>query len=152
MNVGAICVRNVVTVRELDELTKAAQLMREHHVGYLVVVGPKLDVDSGFLPIGVLTDRDIVVGVVAKDTDPKTLRVGDLMTRRPIVVEEGASISEALGQMRHIGIRRIPVTDRKGLLVGVLSLDDILGALSADLVDVAGSVRKEVRVEKALRP
>ena len=152
MNVGDICVRNVVTVRELDELTKAAQLMREQHVGYLVVVGSKVSTDSGFVPIGVLTDRDIVVGVLAKDTDPKALRVADLMTRQPVVVGEGASISEALGEMRRIGIRRIPVTDRNGLLVGVLSLDDILGALSADLVDVAGSVRKEVRVEKALRP
>jgi len=152
MNVGDICVRTVVTVQEPDELTKAARLMREQHVGYLVVVGPKVGVESGFVPIGVLTDRDIVVGVVAKDTDPKALRVGDLMTRQPVVVSESASISAALGEMRRIGIRRIPVTDRNGLLVGVLSLDDILGALSADLVDVAGSVRKEVRVEKALRP
>ena len=152
MNVGDICVRTVVTVQEPDELTKAARLMREQHVGYLVVVGPKVGVESAFVPIGVLTDRDIVVGVVAKDTDPKALRVGDLMTRQPVVVSESASISAALGEMRRIGIRRIPVTDRNGLLVGVLSLDDILGALSADLVDVAGSVRKEVRVEKALRP
>ena len=152
MNVGEICIRNVVTVQEFDEVTKAAQLMREQHVGYLVVAAPKLGVESGFVPIGVLTDRDIVVGVVAKETDPKALRVGDLMTRQPVVVEESASMSEALGEMRRIGIRRIPVTDRNGLLVGVLSLDDILSAISADLVDLAGSVRKEVRVEKALRP
>ena len=152
MNVGDICTRTVVTVQETDELTQAAQLMREQHVGYLVAVGPKVGLESGFIPIGVLTDRDIVVGVIAKDTDPKALRVGDLMTRQPIVVDESASISTALGEMRRIGIRRIPVTDRNGLLVGVLSLDDILGALSADRVDVAGSVRKEVRVEKALRP
>jgi CBS domain-containing protein len=152
MNVGEICVRNVVTVQEFDELTKAAQLMREQHVGYLIVVGPKAGVDSGFVPVGVLTDRDIVVGVVAKDTDPKALRVSDLMTREPVVVDESASISTALGEMRRIGIRRIPVTGRNGFLVGVLSLDDVLCTLSADLVDVAGSVRNEVRVEKALRP
>lgn len=151
MNVGEICVRNVITVREFDDLTKAAELMRERHIGYLVVVGPKVG-ESGFVPIGVLTDRDIVVGVVAKDTDPKALRVGDLMTRQPVVVNENASLGQALGEMRHIGIRRIPVTGRNGLLIGVLSLDDILGALSEELSDVAGSVRNEVRMEKALRP
>lgn len=151
MNVGEICVRTVVTVRELDELTKAAELMREKHIGYLVVAGPKVGA-SGFVPIGVLTDRDIVVGVVAKETDPKTLRVGDLMTRQPVVVEESASISQALSEMRRIGVRRIPVVGRNGILAGVLSLDDILGVLSEELSDVAGSIRKEVRMEEALRP
>ncbi|HEY6922469.1 MAG TPA: CBS domain-containing protein, partial [Steroidobacteraceae bacterium] len=111
MNVGQICVRNVVTARELDDLTKAAEVMREKHIGYLVVVGPKVGV-SGFVPIGVLTDRDIVIGVVAKNTDPKTLRVGDLMTRQPVVVDENDSITQALGEMRRIGVRRIPVVSR----------------------------------------
>jgi CBS domain-containing protein len=151
MNVGEICVRNVITVLEVDELTKAAEVMREKHIGYLVVVGPKVG-ESGFAPIGVLTDRDIVVGVVAKDTDPKTLRVGDLMTRQPVVVDEDASLTQALSEMRRIGVRRIPVVGHNGLLTGVLSLDDILGALSEELSDVAGSIRKEVRMEEALRP
>ena len=151
MNVGEICVRHVVTVRELDGLTQAAEVMREKHIGYLVVVGPKVG-ESGFAPIGVLTYRDIVVGVVAKDTDPKTLRVGDLMTRQPVVVDEDASLTQALSEMRRIGVRRIPVVGHNGLLTGVLSLDDILGALSEELSDVAGSIRKEVRMEEALRP
>lgn len=151
MNVGEICVRNVVTVRESDELSKAAAVMREQHVGYLVVVEPKVG-ESGFAPVGVLTDRDIVVGVVAKDTDPKALRVGDLMTRQPVVVHESASLNEALGEMRNIGVRRMPVVGRGSILVGVLSLDDILGAISEELLGVAGSVRKELKVEQALRP
>jgi CBS domain-containing protein len=151
MNVAEICVRDVVTVRESDELSKAAGLMRERHVGYLVVVEPKVG-ESGSVPIGVLTDRDIVVGVVAKDTDPRTLRVGDLMTRQPVVVNENATLSQALGEMRNIGVRRIPVVRRGGVLVGVLSLDDILSAISEELLGVAGSVRKELTMEKALRP
>jgi CBS domain-containing protein len=151
MNVGEICVRNVVTVLEVDELTKAAEVMREKHIGYLVVVGPKPG-EAGFMPIGVLTDRDIVVGVVAKHTDPKALRVGDLMTRQPVVVNENASLTQALSEMRRIGVRRVPVVGRTGLLTGVLSLDDILGAVSEELLDVAGSIRKEVRMEEALRP
>jgi len=151
MNVGDICVRNVVTVRESDELTKAAAVMRERHVGYLVVIEPKAG-ESDFVPIGVLTDRDIVVGVVAKETDPKALRVGDLMTRQPVVANENSSLSQALGEMRNIGVRRIPVVGRGGVLVGVLSLDDILSAISEELLGVAGSVRKELTMEKALRP
>ncbi len=151
MNVGDICTRDVVTVREFDELTAAAQLMREKHVGYLIVVAPMLE-DSSFKPVGVLTDRDIVIAVVARETDARTLRVGDLMTRQPVVVDENASVGSALRDMRRVGIRRVPVTGRDGRLLGVLSLDDILGAISEELLDVAGSIRSEVRIEKALRP
>jgi CBS domain-containing protein len=151
MNVQDICTRDVVTAREFDELTAAAQLMREKHVGCLIVVTPAVE-EGSFKPIGVLTDRDIVIAVVARETDPRTLRVGDLMTRQPVVVSEEASVASALGEMRRIGVRRVPVIGRRGMLVGILSLDDILGALSGELLDVAGSIRSEVKIEKALRP
>ena len=150
MNVGDICVHNVVTVLEHDELTAAARVMREQHVGYLVVVMQKVG-ETGFLPIGVLTDRDIVVSVIAQATDPASLHVGDLMTRHPVVVEESAPLSKALQEMRRTGVRRLPVVDRGGLLVGILSLDDVLGTLSGELLDVAAATRTEVRMEKALR-
>ena len=151
MKVGDICARNVVSVREFDELTAAARVMRERHVGYLVVVVPTVS-ESALKPVGVLTDRDIVVGVVARETDPRSLRVGDLMTRQPVMVDEDQPIGAALREMRRIGVRRIPVVDHSGCLVGVLSLDEIVGALSEELTDVAGPIRSEVRIEKALRP
>ncbi|HVW68462.1 MAG TPA: CBS domain-containing protein [Steroidobacteraceae bacterium] len=151
MKVGDICARNVVSVREFDELTAAARVMRERHVGYLVVVVPTVS-ESALKPVGVLTDRDIVVGVIARETDPRSLRVGDLMTRQPVMVDEDQPIGAALREMRRIGVRRIPVVDHSGCLVGVLSLDEIVGALSEELTDVAGSIRSEVRIEKALRP
>lgn len=113
MNVGDICAHNVVTVLEHDELTTAARMMREQHVGYLVVVMQKVG-ETGLLPIGVLTDRDIVVGVVAQATDPASLHVGDLMTRHPVVVEESAPLSKALQEMRRTGVRRLPVVGRAG--------------------------------------
>ncbi len=150
MKVSDICARDVVVVRESDELTAAARLMRERHVGYLVVVVPAVS-ESALQPVGVITDRDIVVGVVARETDPRSLRVGDLMTRQPVVVDEDQTIGTALGEMRRIGVRRIPVVGRNGCLTGILSLDEILGALSEELADVAGSIRSEVRIEKALR-
>lgn len=151
MKVGDICGRNVVTVREFDELAASAQLMREHHIGYLVVVEPDV-ANRTVLPVGVLTDRDIVVGVIAQGTDPRTLRVGDVMKRKPILAEEDSSVSDALRHMREIGVRRLPVVGVMGQLVGVLSLDDVLDAFAEQLMDVARSIRHELKMEGALRP
>ena len=151
MRVGDICSRNVITIRESEELTSAAQLMRQKHVGYLIVIEPKLD-ESTVVPVGVLTDRDIVVGVVARETDPRALKVGDVMTRQPVLARDDSTVSAALHHMREIGVRRLPVVDRSGRLVGVLSLDDVLDGLADELMDVASSIRHELKVENALRP
>jgi len=151
MDIGTLCNRNVIMVRELDELTLAAKLMREKHIGYLVVVKPNI-ADGSFSPVGVLTDRDIVVAVVAKEADPRSLTVGDVMTRQPAVVDEQTAVSTALRLMRQIGVRRLPVIGRGGMLVGVLSMDDVLDALAGELTDVAGSIRREITMEGALRP
>jgi CBS domain-containing protein len=150
MNAGALCKREPVTVREFDELISAARLMREQHVGYLVVVEPILG-EGGYKPVGVLTDRDIVVGVVAKEVDPRSLQVADLMSRQPVVVDENSSVESLLNDMRRIGVRRMPVVGRGGRLVGVVSLDDILDTLAREMTAVSGSVQNEMRRETALR-
>ncbi len=150
MKVGKICQRNAVTVGERDEITKAAQLMREKHVGYLVVTescGEALQ-----RPIGVLTDRDIVVTVVARETDPRAFIVGEIMTRQPVSIAESDSVETALHEMRRIGVRRMPVVGSRGELVGVLSLDDLLTVLADQVQSVAGSVLNERRIEGTLRP
>lgn len=151
MKVGDICTRTVVTVREFDDLTAAAQLMRQEHIGYLIVIEPNVGTNTA-VPVGVVTDRDIVVAVVARETDPRTLKVGDVMTRQPVLVEEDSSVPAALYHMREIGVRRLPVVGRGGVLSGVLSLDDVLEALAEELTDVASSIRRELKVESALRP
>ncbi len=151
MNVGKMCKRNVVTAREGDELNTAAQLMRENHVGYLVIAEPNPAKDM-MMPVGVLTDRDIVVSVLAKDANPSAPRVGDIMTRQPVVVGEGKSIASALAEMRRMGVRRLPVVGSVGQFIGVLSLDDVLDSLAGELLDVAGSVRNEQLIENSLRP
>ncbi|HYM43256.1 MAG TPA: CBS domain-containing protein [Steroidobacteraceae bacterium] len=150
MNVTEICKRPAVTILQTEELGAAARLMRERHIGYLVVVEPHLP--GSFRPTGVLTDRDIVVAVVARGEDPRQLRVGDVMTRQPTVVEESKSLSYALEQMRRIGVRRVPVVGALGELTGVLSLDDVLDTLARDLHGVASSIRSELHMEAALRP
>jgi len=151
MNVGQICQRSTVTVRTFNEVTYAAQLMREKHVGYLVVVEPNVS-DGLSRPVGVLTDRDIVVTVVARQTDPRTLRVGDIMTQQPVTVGAADSIDRALQEMRRIGVRRMPVVGHRGELVGVLSLDDVLNVVAGEVQNVAGSLRNERLIEGALRP
>ncbi len=151
MNVAQLCSRNVVTVRKGDEVVAAARLMRQHHVGYLVVVEPDFT-GATARPVGVLTDRDIVIGVVARETDPRTLTVGDVMTQNPVLVAGSDSVPAAVQEMRRIGVRRLPVVGRQEELIGVLSLDDVLDALAGELRDLAGAIHTERRVEKDMRP
>jgi len=151
MNVAQLCSRNVVSVRKTDELMTAARLMRERHVGYLVVVEPDF-AGSTLRPIGVLTDRDIVVSVVARERDPRTLLVGDVMTEKPLVLDRFDSVVAAVAEMRRAGVRRMPVTGELGELLGVLSLDDVLDALAGELQNLSGAIRNEQRIETALRP
>lgn len=151
MDVINLCRPNIVTIRPFETLIAAAKLMRERHVGYLVVVEPSFG-DGGQRPVGVLTDRDIVVRVLAREADPRTLTVGEVMTRDPVIATESDSLAEALRAMRRIGVRRVPVAGHRGQLLGVLSLDEVIDALSGELSDVAGSIRSEQRSEEALRP
>lgn len=151
MKIGDICQQPVATIGSSDEVVKAAQLMREKHVGYLVVI--KRDSVHAFMrPVGVLTDRDIVVTVVARGVDPKSLRVGDIMSARPITARANESVEEALGKMRQFGIRRLPVVDHRDELVGILSTDDVLRTLAADTQEIATAIHRERQLEGMRRP
>ena len=151
MKVSGFCQRNPITVRPDDELLSAAKVMRDQHVGYLVVVEPAVR-DGAFRPVGVLTDRDIVVSLLARDADPRALRVNDVMTREPVVCEEELSLGQALKSMRRIGVRRLPVIGKDRHLTGVIALDDIIDALVGELEDAAGAVRSEQLIEHVLHP
>lgn len=151
MNVGSICRNEVVTTTSGEDLCVAARLMRERHVGFLVVVEP-LTTDADLKVVGVLTDRDIVVTVVAKEADARTLKVGDIMTRNPLLVSDSCPLEVALRHMRGGGVRRVPVVGGRTELVGVLSLDDVLDALAGELNDVAGAIRSELSIERTARP
>ena len=150
MNVGTLCKHQVVTVTPRTDLVAAAELMREQHVGYLIVVEPEPRERFG-RPVGVLTDRDIVISVVARNADPTLLTAGDVMSREPVVADEADSLGQALRTMRRIGVRRLPVVGASGMLIGVLSLDDVLDVLAAEIGEVSGAVRNEQRIEGVLR-
>jgi len=150
VHVVDVCSKKVVTIRPGDEISVAARRMREAHVGYLVVVDA--DPPAGTPRVlGVLTDRDIVIGVVSQNADPRTVLVRDAMTRDPVMIRSFDSLPTAITMMRQRGVRRTPVIDKLGALVGVLSLDDLLDALATDLANLAGAVRTERRVESMTR-
>jgi predicted transcriptional regulator len=150
MKVSELCRRDVVTVRPFDDLATAARIMRERHVGYLVVVEPNLQ-EAGLVPIGVLTDRDIVVSVVAPEVDPRSLRVCDVMTPQPVTALAEDCLKDALERMEHSGIRRLPIVGEYGALVGVLALDDVLRNLASELGSAAGAISREIMAESTKR-
>ncbi|MEJ0034986.1 MAG: CBS domain-containing protein [Gammaproteobacteria bacterium] len=150
MNAGQMCQRNAVTVLRADEITTAARLMREKHVGFLVVVEPAAQAGA-VVPIGVITDRDIVVSTVALGVDPKALAVGDVMTRKPTVALAQDSIADAISQMRHRGVRRLPVVGDYGHFIGVLSLDDVLANSANELGAAAAAMTKARQTDAATR-
>ena len=156
MKVGEVCKRKVVTIRGHEELAAAARCMRERHVGYLIVVEPVAQGaepagGAGEKPVGVLTDRDLVVTVMAGGIEPRSLKVEDVMTRRPVTAREDETVTDALMKMRGIGVRRLPVVSAKGALVGILALDDVLDCIGAELHGIVSSIQQEQRVECALR-
>ena len=137
MTAGELCSCTVVFAERDMGLVEAARLMRDHHVGALVVVD---QANGKRVPVGVLTDRDIAVAVVAKEVDARTLRVGEVMSGEPITVREQDSVLDALRLMRERGVRRVPVTDAQGALVGILAADDVLEAVADQLGDLARAI------------
>ncbi len=139
--------RDVVTIDPDASVLEAARLMRAEHVGDVVVTGP------GRRPVGILTDRDIVVSVVAKDVEHlPTLAVKDVLTSEPIMAFEDEDAETVLARMRRRGVRRVPVVDREGVLVGIFAVDDILDLLADDLRGVVSLVTKQRRFEESRRP
>jgi CBS domain-containing protein len=128
MRVGDKFERDAVAIGAFENLTTAAQLMREKNVGFLVVVEPGFD--NQLKPIGVLTNRDIVKSVVAREADSRSLRVEDAMSGNPLVTQPADELLEIARRMRRLHVRQAPVVGALGELIGVLSLDDILDGLA----------------------
>ncbi|HEX6004923.1 MAG TPA: CBS domain-containing protein [Burkholderiales bacterium] len=148
MSIGALCNREVVCASRETTVYDAAQLMRQRHVGTLVVVD---EFSVRRVPVGIVTDRDIVVEVNAVGLDPKTITLGDIMDEALVTVSEGAGLHEAMGAMRAKGVRRLPVVGKEGELVGILAVDDLLELLGDELSDVARIIAREQAHEARAR-
>lgn len=149
MNIGDICTRDVVIADQASSLQQAAALMRQHHVGTLVVVAKSTD---GAQAVGVVTDRDMVIEAIARGLDVSETEIGRLTDGRVAALPCGATIDDAVIAMKKQGVRRLLVSGEGGQLFGIVSLDDLLGALAQEMSEVAHAVRSGIERETAERP
>jgi CBS domain-containing protein len=137
MSVGRICTREVDIAHGEESVWRAAERMHQRTVGALVVL------NEGDEPIGIVTDRDLTVRVLAQGRDSHTTQLAEVMTRDPETIVEDAPIELALLRMRRGAFRRLPVVDAKGKFVGVLALDDVLMLMAEEFAEIGRLLRNE---------
>jgi CBS domain-containing protein len=123
--------------------------MREAHVGDLVVTEQR---NGLTVPIGIVTDRDLVIEVLAEGVDPAVVTIKDIMSRDLVTVHQDNGLEFALSEMRRKGLRRLPVVDQKNALIGILSADDVIDYLARLTGHVADAIRVERYTEEKTRP
>jgi CBS domain-containing protein len=149
MTIGEICTRETVIATREMTVAAAAQLMRQHHVGTLVVVD---QVNGGKrVPVGIVTDRDAVVEVMATGLDPNAITVGDLMEGELVTARESEGVLETMQIMRYKGVRRLPIVGKAGELIGIVSIDDLLEVLAEEFSELVKVVAREQVRETATR-
>jgi len=149
MTVGKFCTREVVVASKDSTIIEVAQLMRQHHVGDVIIVDSSGDQTK---PIGIITDRDIVIELIACEVPFDAVSVGDVMNFELITAREQDSIWETLHRFRTKGVRRIPVVNDKGGLEGILTVDDLLELLAEELILLAKVPAREQMIEKETKP
>jgi len=145
MYISEICTRDVVTCGRGAGVQELAQLMRDRHVGDVVVVDRG---EAGAMPVGIVTDRDLVVRVLAKGLDIAAVTAGDLMGEPLTTAFDSEGVYDAIWRMRSHGTRRLPVVDARGALLGVVTMDDIASHLAAELADMVRIVPSQGRREQ----
>jgi CBS domain-containing protein len=148
MSVGEICTREVVVVHRTDTIREVARLMRQYHVGDLVVVKEN---GRHRKPVGIITDRDIVISVVAPGLDPDVLRVSDMVAQELVTAPETQGVFETIQQMRFKGIRRLPIVGSDGTLVGIVAIDDLIQLLAEEMGELAKVIAREQAIEVKTR-
>src|SRR5688572_8281396 len=148
MNIGEICTREVVMADRESTLQQAATLMREHHVGMLLVTS---NAGAAQQVLGIVTDRDVVVEAVARGLDTTRTELGRLASDKLAALPASAGIGEAISLMKQRGVRRLLVSGDAGQLYGVVSIDDLLGALGHEMAELAHALRKGIDREAAER-
>lgn len=149
MQLKELCVLDVATCGRETTILGAARLMREHHTGTLIVVD---DPEGERTPVGIITDRDIVIEVLANELSPAKTAVASVMTATLVVGGVSEELADAIDRMRVHGVRRLPVIDHGGTLKGIVTLDDLLALHASQATALAGIVSKEqVREQRARR-
>ena len=149
LTAGEVCIREVVIARRETPILQAAELMRGQHVGCMVVVEEN---GQGRQVCGLLTDRDLVIGVLAQGLDPAPLCTEDIMSEYPATLREEDSLIDVMRSMRRNGVRRLPVVTADRALVGLVTLDDVLRILSEELGLLIGAIEGQIANERYKRP
>jgi CBS domain-containing protein len=137
MSIARIFVRDVETVGPRETVAAVARRMRDHRLGTVVVV------DEIHRPMGIVSDRDVTVRLVATGGDPAHTPIRDIMTPMPATVLADTSIEATLGHMRMGRVRRLPVVDGLDKLIGIVTLDDILRCLAEELGEIEELLEEE---------
>ena len=148
MPIGDICNRDVAFAGRNTTAQSAAKLMRHYHVGSLVVIDQN---DGGRRPVGIVTDRDILLEINALDLDPNVITIGDIMSPELVSVPESFGVMETTQLMRMKGVRRVPIVNSEGNLVGIVTVDDVLEVLAEELNELARTVSHEQAKEVRTR-
>lgn len=148
MPIGELCNVDVICCDTNTSVAEIAVLMRRHHVGDVIVTGMQAE---SRVPLGIVTDRDIVIEAVAPRVDLEMITAGDIMTSPLMTVDENAGLFETMELMRSLKVRRLPVVRADGTLFGIVTADDIVGLLSVELSMVSRTMAKQFDVEKRVR-
>jgi len=148
MSAGEYCNREVIVVARSESVRDAVNLMRQHHVGTVVVVEETGDKPK---PVGILTDRDIVLEILAEDVDLDSVNIGDVMSFELATVDENTKLLDAVRLMKEKGVRRLPVINTNGGLEGILSVDDVIDLLAEELSNISRLISREQHREERKR-
>jgi CBS domain-containing protein len=148
MRVGELCTVETIYCKREETVQGAALLMRTHHVGDVVVVEQP---NGEHTPVGIVTDRNIVVSVIALGLDPASLQVGDIMSDDLLTVSDDDDVYETIERMRFRGLRRVPVVNSAGGLAGIVSVDDLLEFLAEEMSELSRISSHQQAHEKRAR-
>lgn len=137
MKIGEICTRQVVTMTKDANAYELSYLMAKEHVGSVIIVEQAA---AGYQPIGIVTDRDVVLQVTAKKLDPESTTAQDLMTGELVTGYLAWGITETMRHMHRHGIRRLPIVDHNQLLVGIVTIDDLIDVVMSELGELSETI------------
>ena len=145
MNLSELCQRDILTLSAEAPVRKAAEMMRTHHVGALALTDP----EDPTCVVGVVTDRDLVIHLLAQDRSPEEQNIGAFSTVHVIRVPGTATVHEAVKAMNQHGVRRLFITEPNGRLMGLLSIDDLLVTLADELSGLSQALRIGIDLESS---
>lgn len=150
MNITEVASMNPISIAPDASAREAAITMRDTHVG-CVIIATGTD-DDQLTPVGVVTDRDLAIMLIAMNSDPDEVTVGDIMSSEPLILSSSDTVEGAIEMMNSHAVRRAPIVDNRGFLIGVVSIEDLVSVLSDQLQKLADLLFEGMEYERQRRP